>query len=259
MIFGFFSVRNKIMLTKRQKEILEYIQEFIKDNGYSPSLEEIARHFKLSSASTVHQHITALRAEHYLSAQKNQPRSLHVYGKKDIKDQITLPVLGKIAAGSPIEAVENLAESVAVSRSWLARSGRHYVLKVKGNSMINDGIFDGDFVIIREQPTAQPGDTVIAIINDNKTTLKRFYRNDDLFVLKSANPGVPPIVTEELTIRGKVVSIIRNFNNRKKEIEETSECKRKIDSSWDFRGENTKSYTHGFHDFLLPRWVYRTS
>jgi len=237
------------MLTKRQKEILDYIQGFIKNNGFSPSLEEIAHHFKLSSAATVHEHIAALKAKHYLSAEENQPRSINVYGKKDIAGQITLPLLGLIAAGSPIEAIEN-HEPVTVSRSLLSRSGRHYVLKVKGSSMINEGIFDGDFVIIREQPTAEQGDTVVAIINNNEATLKKFYINDDLFMLKSANPYVPPIFTKELVIRGKVVSIIRNLNNGKSEIEKSSEIKkRRIDYSWDFRGENTKPYTHGLHNY----------
>ena len=237
------------MLTKRQKEILDYTHQFINNNDYSPSLEEIAHHFKLSSVATVHEHIAALKAKHYLSAEENQPRSINVYGKEDLKEQITLPLLGFIAAGSPIEAIEN-AEPVTVSRSLLSRSGRHYVLKVKGTSMINEGIFDGDFVIIREQPTAEQGDTVVAIINNNEATLKKFYINDDLFMLKSANPYVPPIVTKELVIRGKVVSIIRNLNNGKSEIEKSSEIKkRRIDYSWDFRGEDTKPYTHGLHNY----------
>ncbi|MBU4501108.1 MAG: transcriptional repressor LexA, partial [Nanoarchaeota archaeon] len=209
------------MLTKRQKEILSYIQKFIKKNDYSPSLEEIANHFKLSSVATVHQHISALKAKHYLHAEENQPRSMNVYGKSGLKDQITLPLLGIIAAGAPIEAIEN-PEPITVSRSLLSRSGRHYVLKVKGDSMINEGIFDSDFVIIREQPTAEQGDTVVAIINDNEATLKKFYINDDLFMLKSANAHVPPIATKELAIRGKVVSIIRNLNNGKKETESLS-------------------------------------
>jgi len=237
------------MLTKRQKEILDYIHGFIKENSYSPSLEEIAHHFKLKSVGTVHQHISTLKAKRYLSTDENQPRSINVYGKKDIKDQITLPLLGLIAAGNPIEAIEN-PEPITVSRSLLARSGRHYVLKVKGESMINEGIFDGDFVIIREQPTAEQGDTVVAIINDNEATLKKFYADDDLFTLKSANPHVPPIVAKELSIRGKVISVIRNLNNGKSEIEKTSKSKkRRIDYSWDFRGEDTKSYTHGLHNY----------
>jgi len=237
------------MLTKRQKEILDYTHQFINNNDYSPSLEEIAHHFKLSSVATVHEHIAALKAKHYLSAEENQPRSINIYGKKDIREQITLPLLGTIAAGSPIEAIEN-AEPVAVSRSLLSRSGRHYVLKVKGTSMINEGIFDGDFVIIREQPTAEQGDTVVAIINNNEATLKKFYINDDLFMLKSANPYVPPILTKELVIKGKVVSIIRNLNNGKSEIEKSPEIKkRRIDYSWDFRGEDTKPYTHGLHNY----------
>lgn len=237
------------MLTKRQKEILDYIREFIKDKGYSPSLEEIANHFKLSSVATVHEHISALKTKHFLSAGENQPRSINVYGKEDIKEQITLPLLGAIAAGNPIEAIEN-PEPITVSRSLISRSGRHYVLKVKGNSMINEGIFDGDFVIIREQPTAEQGDTVVAIINNNEATLKKFFINDDLFMLKSASPYVPPILTKELVIRGRVVSVIRNLNNGKSGIEKSPEIKkRRIDYSWDFRGEDTKPYTHGLHNY----------
>jgi len=237
------------MLTKRKKEILDYIHKFIKDTGYSPSLEEIARHFKLSSVATIHEHIADLKAEHYLSTQENRPRSLNVYGRKDITDQITLPLLGLIAAGAPIEAIEN-PEPITVSRSLLARSGRHYVLKVKGDSMINEGIFSGDFVVIREQPTAEQGDTVVAIINNNEATLKKFFVSDDLFMLKSANPYVPPILTKELTIRGKVVSVIRNLNNGKSKTEKSPEIrKRRIDYSWDFRGEDTKPYTHGLHNY----------
>ncbi len=248
------------MLTKRQKEILDYIHKFITDNGFSPSLEEIARHFKLSSVSTVHQHIAALKDKNYLTAEENQPRSINVYGKEDVKERITLPLLGIIAAGRPIEIVEN-AEPVTVSRSLVSRSGRHYVLKVKGESMINEGIFDGDFVIIREQPTAEQGDTIVAVINNNEATLKKFYINDDLFMLKSANPYVPPIATKELVVRGKVISIIRNLNNGKGKIEKTYKSKkRRIDYSWDFRGEDTKSYTHGIHNYpamFIPQLARR--
>ncbi len=237
------------MLTKRQKEILDYTHNFIKENGYSPSLEEIATHFKLSSVATVHQHIATLKSKHYLSSEENQPRSINVYGKENIKDQITLPLLGIIAAGSPIEAIEN-PEPITVSKSLLCRSGRHYVLKVKGDSMINEGIFDSDFVIIHEQPTAEQGDTVVAIINGNEATLKKFYFDNDLFTLKSANPNVPPIATRELVIRGKVVSIIRNLKNGKSEIDNSTQGKkRRNDYSWDFRGEDTKPYTHGFHRY----------
>ena len=117
------------------------------------------------------------------------------YKAEDFKDQILLPMLGTIAAGTPIETIEN-PEPIVVSKSLLSRSGRHFVLKVKGNSMINEGIFDGDFVIIREQPTAEQGDTVVAVINGDEATLKKFYVSDDLFLLKSANPLVPPIATK---------------------------------------------------------------
>lgn len=248
------------MLTKRQKQVLEYIKKYISDHDYAPSLEEIKKHLRLSSVSTAHFHVQTLQEKGFLNKDENQPRAINVHGKEDIKDQITLPLLGVIAAGSPIEAIEN-PEPITVSRSLLARSGRHYVLKVKGDSMINEGIFDGDFAIIKEQPTAEQGDTVVAIINDNEATLKKFYVKDDLFELRSANPRVPSILTEELTIRGKVVSIVRNLNNGKKEIEKSSETKkRKIDYSWDFKGENTKSYTHGLHNYpamFIPQLARR--
>lgn len=248
------------MLTKRQKEILDYANSFIKENGYSPSLEEIAKHFKLSSVATVHQHIAALKYKHYLNFEENQRRSINVYGKENLKDQITLPLLGIIAAGSPIEVIEN-PEPITVSKSLLCRSGRHYVLKVKGDSMINEGIFNGDYVVVREQPTAEQGDTVVAIINGNEATLKKFYITGDLFTLKSANPHVPPIVTDELIIRGKVASIIRNLNNGRSEIDTISQGKkRRNDYSWDFRGEDTKSYTHGLHGYpamFIPQLARR--
>jgi len=248
------------MLTKRQKEILDYTNGFIKENGYSPSLEEIAKHFKLSSVATVHQHITALKDKHYLNFEENQRRSINVYGKENFKEQITLPLLGIIAAGNPIEAIEN-PEPITVSKSLLCRSGRHYVLKVKGESMINEGIFDGDYVVVREQPTAEQGDTVVAIINGNEATLKKFYTTGDLFTLKSANPNIPSIVTHDLVIRGKVASIIRNLNNGKSESETVSQGKkRRNDFSWDFRGEDTKPYTHGFHGYpamFIPQLARR--
>ncbi len=248
------------MLTKRQKQVLDFLQKYIDKNDYAPSLEEIKRHLRLSSVSTAHYHVEALQNMGYLHKEENQPRALNIYGNKRAKDQVILPLLGTIAAGRPIEAVGN-AEPVTVSKSLLTRSGRHYVLKVKGDSMINEGIFDGDFVIIREQPTAEQGDTIVAIINGNEATLKKFYINNDLFMLKSANPYVPPILTKELVIKGKVISIIRNLNNGKKEIEKSpGNRNRRIDYSWDFRGENTKPYTHGFHNYpamFIPQLARR--
>ncbi|MBL7198042.1 MAG: transcriptional repressor LexA [Candidatus Omnitrophica bacterium] len=248
------------MLTKRQKEILDFIHSFTKEKGYSPSLEEIANHFKLSSVSTVHEHISALKAKHYLAKDEHRKRSINVYGRKTLTDNITLPLLGTIAAGEPIEAIED-AEPISIPKSLISRSGRHYVLKVKGDSMINEGIFDGDFVVIREQPTAEQGDTVVAIINGNEATLKKFYVDDDLFVLQSANPYMPSILTKELVIQGKVISVIRNLNGNKKDSNvPTLAKKRRTDYSWDFKRENTKTYTHGIHNYpamFIPQLARR--
>jgi SOS regulatory protein LexA len=248
------------MLTKRQKQVLDFIKKYIDKHDYAPSLEEIKKHLKLSSVSTAHFHVQTLREKGFLDKDENQPRAINVFGKEDIRDQITLPLLGTIAAGSPIEAIEN-PEPITVSRSLLARSGRHYVLKVKGDSMINEGIFDGDFVIVREQPTAEQGDTVVAIINGNEATLKKFYVNDDLFVLRSANPHVPSILTKELVIQGKVISVIRNLNgNKDRQSKPGLGKKRRTDYSWDFKGEDTKSYTHGLHNYpamFIPQLARR--
>lgn len=197
-------------LTKRQKQILDYLESFIKKHDYPPSLQETARHFKLSSPSTIHQHINALELKGYLSTEDNQARSIKVYGKGKVKNQVTLPLLGIIAAGKPIETCES-PESVTVSKSLLTSHGKHYALKVKGNSMLNDGIVDGDIVIIKEQPTAENGETIVALLDNDKATLKRLYIEKNGYRLQPANPAVKPIYTKELTIQGKVISVIRDF------------------------------------------------
>lgn len=248
------------MLTKRQKQVLDFIKGHIDKYDYAPSLEEIKKHLRLSAVSTVHYHVEILKDMGYLRKEENQPRALSVYGKTKVKDQVVLPLLGTIAAGSPIEAIEN-SEPIVVPRSLVTKSGRHYVLKVRGDSMINEGIFDNDYVIVKEQPTAEQGETVVAIINGNEATLKKFYIDNDLFMLKSANTNVPPIATRELTIRGKVISVIRNLNNGNTGVGSSKQMKkRRIDYSWDFRGENTKSYSHGLHSYpamFIPQLARR--
>jgi adenine-specific DNA-methyltransferase len=196
------------MLTKRQKQILDFIQKFIDKNDYAPSLEEIARRFKLNSASTVHQHIEALREKGYLSKEDNQPRTIQPANRRS-DSLVSIPLLGAIAAGQPIETIEG-AEVISVLKSQMATSGRHYALRVRGGSMIDEGIFDGDTVVVREQPTAENGETVVAVIN-NEGTLKKIYKERGGFRLQPANPNVKPIFTKELTIKGKVTSIIRNL------------------------------------------------
>ncbi len=198
------------MLTKRQKQILDYITKFIKKNDYAPSLEEMKEHFKLSSVSTIHQHIEALREKRYLKKIENHPRSIEINNKRIESGLIAIPLLGTIAAGEPIEAIEN-PETITLSKSELPKTGNHYALKVEGDSMIDEGIFDGDIVILRQQSDAENGETVVALINDNEVTLKKIYKEKNRIRLQPANPKIKPIFTKELEVQGKVVSIMRHF------------------------------------------------
>ncbi len=198
------------MITKRQKQILDYIRSYARKRGYAPSLEDTKKHFHLSSVATVHQHIEALRHKGYLKKQANQPRGIELYRPKPKENLVQIPLLGTIAAGEPIEAIDD-PETITVARKQLSSSGRHFALRVKGNSMIEEGIFDRDVVIVREQPTAENGETVVAIIDENEATLKKLFRKRNRIRLQPANPSMQPLYPREVKIRGKVISVIRNF------------------------------------------------
>ena len=249
-IFYYTIVRNIksiSMITKRQKQVLDFITDYQERKEYAPSLDEIRKKFKLASVSTAHFHVSKLRDLGYLSKEKNKPRSIETLGRETM---VKIPLLGTIAAGQPIEAIEVSDETIAVTKNEIGKSGNHYALRVQGNSMIDEGIFDGDIVVIRQQPVADDGQTVVAIINDNEATLKKIYREKDRFRLQPANPSLFPIYTKELEVRGVVVKIIRNFE-RQIEREKASDHKlqRRVDYSWDFNGAKTKPYTHGLHTY----------
>jgi len=236
------------MLTKRQKQILDYFKQCIKENGYAPTLEETRRHFRLSSKSTIHKHIEALRLKGYLDKLDYQARAIDISQNKKSRDLIEIPLLGIIAAGQPIEAIED-NETITVPKSSIG-SGKHFALKVQGNSMIGEGIFDGDVVIIREQKSADNGQTVVAIIDENEATLKKIYKEKEEIRLQPANPSLFPIYRKEVEIRGLVVQIIRNLEptpHKKQSL--APKIKRKINYAWDFRNGKTKPYTHGFHTY----------
>lgn len=196
------------MLSSRQKEILAYIQECLNKYDFSPTIEEIREKFNLSAPSTVHEHITALVNKGFLERDENTVRGLSLPEK--IKTYIKIPLIGTITAGEPIEAVENFGESVKVAMEPILR-GTLYALKVRGNSMIKEGIFDGDIVIAKKQSSADNGDTVVAIIDDNEATLKKIFREDGRIRLQPANPQYKPFYRKEVEIRGVVVKIIRNL------------------------------------------------
>ena len=201
------------MLTPKQKKIFEYIKKYIKENDYSPSLEEIGRHFKLVK-STVHQHVETLKEKGYLNKLDYQARTIEISENKKYSDLVVIPLLGTIAAGQPIEAIED-KEIIEVPKSQLSKSGEHFALKVSGDSMIGEGISNGDIVVIRKQPTAENGETVVALLNDNEVTLKKIYREKNGFRLQPANPNLKPIFTKELAVQGKVITVIRKFKELK--------------------------------------------
>lgn len=204
------------MLTKRQKQILDYIKKYIKDNDYAPTYEEIRRHFRLSSRSTVHQHIEALRNKGYLEKLDYQTRGIQILKNKKSSDLVSIPLLGTIAAGQPIEAIED-KETIAIPKSKLSKSGNFYALRVSGNSMIDENINDRDIVIVKNQPTANNGDRVVALIDNNEVTLKKLYKEKNKIRLQPANPKIEPIYVdpENLIIQGIVIDIIKNLPQKK--------------------------------------------
>ncbi|PIV46690.1 hypothetical protein COS21_04005 [bacterium (Candidatus Gribaldobacteria) CG02_land_8_20_14_3_00_41_15] len=235
------------MLTERQKFVLDFITSFQKKKGFAPSLEEIKKYLKVVSVSTAHHYVKKLQEAGYLQKEQNQPRAVST---RNEKTTIEVPLIGIIAAGQPIEAIETPGETITVSRDEVGKYGKNYALRVQGNSMIDEGIFDGDIVVIRKQEYADNGQTVVAIIDDNEATLKKLYREKNRIRLQPANPTLFPIYRQEVEIRGIVVKIIRNLETQiEKEKVKDEKYVRRIDYSWDYRGEKIKTYTHGIHTY----------
>ncbi|MFN2484460.1 MAG: transcriptional repressor LexA [Candidatus Limnocylindria bacterium] len=222
---------------ERRRRILEYIGRAVAERGYPPSVREIADGVGLASPSAVHHHLIALEREGLLERGSNSSRALRLTGRAGMPrrgphvlpaqpalghgrvtpfrmpvetDALRLPIVGEIAAGQPIEAYEDRSEAVDVPRSMTHREDA-YVLRVRGKSMIDALIDDGDYVVVQPQATARDGDIVVALLDDNGVTLKRFYRERNRIRLQPANPGMEPIYATELQIQGKVVGVIRKL------------------------------------------------
>jgi DNA adenine methylase len=202
------------MITKKQQKALEFIMKYQKRKGYAPSLEEICKKFKIASVSTAHFHVSKLRDAGLLEKEKNKPRAIDATKREEI---IKIPIVGTIAAGQPIEAIEVPDTTIAISKKDILPREKHYALRVQGDSMINEGIFDGDIVVIRKQETADDGQTVVAIIDDNEATLKKIYREKNRIKLQPANQAMLPIYRRDVEIRGIVVKIVRNLENGTKD------------------------------------------
>jgi repressor LexA len=198
-------------LTKRQREILDYLNEFIQDHGYAPSLEEIGRRFGLSSLATVHKHLTNLQEKGFIKRSWNRSRSVELVPTRTGGRALELPLLGYVAAGAPIEAIAG-SETIAVPED-LAGKRDTYVLRVKGDSMIDEQIRDGDFVIVEDRKTAENGEMVIAMVGGSDVTLKKFYRDSGRIRLQPANPAMQPLVLDagQVQVQGVVVGVMRKY------------------------------------------------
>jgi repressor LexA len=200
-------------LTKRQREILNYLATYTEQNGYAPSFEEIAEHFRYSSLATVHEHLSNLERKGYIKRSYNESRAIEILPTEATPRALELPVLGSVAAGLPIEATEH-GETMCVPDTFVRRGGNHYVLRVRGNSMIDEQIRDGDLVVINERRSADNGETVIALMNNSSATVKKFYRERDGRIrLQPANETMEPIYVSEhdVTIQGVVVGVMRRY------------------------------------------------
>ena len=199
-------------LTKRQREILDYLNEFIQQHGYAPSLEEVGRRFNLSSLATVHKHLTNLQEKGFIRRAWNRSRSVELMPSRSAGRAVELPLLGYVAAGMPIEAVAT-SETIAVPETLVTGKRDTYVLRVRGDSMIDEQIRDGDWVVVEDRRSADNGEMVIALVGGQDATLKKFYKENGRIRLQPANPTMQPIYAEpdSVQIQGVVVGVMRKY------------------------------------------------
>ena len=200
-------------LTKRQSEILSYLQGHIQDHGYAPSFEEIAEQFGFQSLATVHEHLTNLERKGYIRRSYNESRAIEVLPPRGLTGATEIPLLGTVAAGFPIESVMS-GEVVAVPDAMLPRRGANYALRVRGESMIDEQIREGDLVVVNGRESADNGEMVIALVNGAEATVKRFYREPGGWIrLQPSNTTMRPLRYQEndVLIQGVVVGVIRKY------------------------------------------------
>ncbi|MFF2878546.1 transcriptional repressor LexA [Gottfriedia sp. NPDC057991] len=212
-------------LSKRQAEILAYIKDEVKIKGYPPSVREIAEAVGLASSSTVHGHLERLEQKGYIRRDPTKPRAIEILGDTATvvnevqasyseihNDIINIPVIGKVTAGIPITAVENVEEYFPLPTSVAPSNEQVFMLRVEGESMINAGILNGDLVIVKKQFTAENGEIVVAMTEDSEATVKRFYKESDHFRLQPENDALFPILLKQVSILGKVIGVYRTYH-----------------------------------------------
>lgn len=201
-------------LTPRQKEVLDFLHQFIDQHGYAPSMAEVCQGMSLSSTATAHKYLQTLREKGYLDSQPRRSRGLVMKTRPTTTDGLSavdVPLLGRVAAGQPIE--HNAVPGVISIPEWMLGRGETYVLEVKGDSMIDEAIKDGDLVIVEKRDNAENGEMVIACIDNETVTLKRLYRENRRVRLQPSNPTMPPIIVENqnVTVSGVVIGVLRKY------------------------------------------------
>ncbi|MEX0895313.1 MAG: transcriptional repressor LexA [Patescibacteria group bacterium] len=202
-----------VTLYRRQRQIVDFIAQYLQKNGYSPTLREIADSIGVSSLATVHEHLQTLQRKKVIKKHEGAVRGIELIDRTFVKmsDSVDLPLMGYIAAGSPIEPHEDSNASFKVSPEMISGKRRSYVLQVKGESMIEDHIADGDYVVIEETQEVADGDIVVALLDNGLATLKRFYKEVTRIRLEPANASMTPIYATNVQIQGRVVGLIRKF------------------------------------------------
>jgi repressor LexA len=201
-------------LTRRQQQVLDYVRDEINRRGFPPSVREIGEAVGLSSSSTVHSHLTALESKGYIRRDPTKPRALELLDYRDTAAAVdygrvrAVPLVGEVAAGAPILAEENIEETVPLPEDMASESS--FILRVKGESMIEVGILDGDYVVVRQQNTATNGDIVVALIED-EATVKTFYKESERVRLQPENSALEPIYARDVQILGKVIALFRKI------------------------------------------------
>lgn len=198
-------------LTKRQKELVDYLRSYIAEFGYAPTLEEIGAHFSLASLATVHKHLSNLEGKGMIRRTWNHSRAIELVEPRAMARAVELPLLGSVAAGAPIEEI-NQADTISVPEE-LVRQNDTFVLRVAGDSMIEDGILNGDYIVVEHRSSADNGETVVAVV-DGDTTVKKFFREPGGEVrLQPANERLEPIIVSQsdLQLRGVVVAVMRKY------------------------------------------------
>ncbi|WP_342501339.1 transcriptional repressor LexA [Bacillus sp. FSL W7-1582] len=203
-------------LSKRQLDILKFIKEEVKSKGYPPSVREIGEAVGLASSSTVHGHLARLETKGLIRRDPTKPRAIEVLDEEEMNIPksavMNVPVIGKVTAGLPITAVENVEEYFPLPETFAAPDEQVFMLEIMGESMIDAGILDKDYVIVRQQSTANNGDIVVAMTEEDEATVKRFYKEDTHFRLQPDNPSMEPIILQNVSILGKVIGVFRNIH-----------------------------------------------